>query len=387
MHTDIAVIGAGPAGLAFAAFLANRGYQIALIDRQSREDLADPQDDGREIALTHKSVRLLKSLGVWQRLQADEVSELASAQVVNGRSPYCLQFDDRGRGPLGYIVPNAAIRRALYAAVSAQQNVRFIDRTTVVATTLGDDSRALQFDSGEQLEAALVVAADSRFSDTRRMAGIGADMRDFGRVAVVGRVRTEKPHENIARECFRYGSTLALLPLADTHLSSAVVTVPSNKGGEIMALSDEDFAGHVARESGDAPGSVASVGKRFSYPLVAVYARNFYAERMALIGDAAVGMHPVTAHGFNLGLASADSLARQLQRPASLRKSNAQGRALAKYQFIHRLESLPIYQGTNRVVGLFTDERWPAKLLRKAVLRVSNNFSPIRRAITHQLTR
>ncbi|SHF08830.1 Ubiquinone biosynthesis hydroxylase, UbiH/UbiF/VisC/COQ6 family [Microbulbifer donghaiensis] len=385
MQTDIAVIGAGPAGLAFTAFLANRGYRITLVDRQSREELAAPQDDGREIALTHKSVRLLKSLGAWQRLQADEVSELASAQVVNGRSPYCLQFDDRG--PLGYIVPNAAIRRVLHEVVSTQQNVQFLDNTAVVGTTVNEDCRLLRFDNGEQLAAALVVAADSRFSDTRRVAGIGADMRDFGRVAIVGRVRTDKPHENIARECFRYGSTLALLPLADAQLSSAVVTVPASRGSEMMALSDDDFAGHVARESGDAPGSVTCVGKRHSYPLVAVYAKNFCTERMALIGDAAVGMHPVTAHGFNLGLASADSLAHQLQRPASLRKNSAQGRALAKYQFIHRLESLPIYQGTNRVVGLFTDDRWPAKFLRKAVLRVSNNFSPIRRAITYQLTR
>ncbi|WP_226877145.1 5-demethoxyubiquinol-8 5-hydroxylase UbiM [Microbulbifer hainanensis] len=387
MPSDIAIIGAGPAGLAFAAFLADRGYRIALLDRQPREALAEPQDDGREIALTHKSVRLLKNIGAWQRLRADEISALDSAQVVNGRSPYCLQFDDRSRGPLGFIVPNAAIRRVLYEVVSTQQNVKFLDRTRVVGTTLAGTGRALQLDEGEQLEAALVVAVDSRFSDTRRMAGIGADMRDFGRVAVVGRVRTAQPHGNVARECFRYGSTLALLPLADAHLSSAVVTVPSSLGNEIMALSDSDFASHVARESGDAPGSVSCVGERHSYPLVAVYAKRFYAERMALIGDAAVGMHPVTAHGFNLGLASADTLARQLQRCASLRDAAVMERALAKYQLIHRLESLPIYQGTNRVVGLFTDDRWPAKLLRKAVLHVSSNFAPIRRAITYQLTR
>ncbi|MFI2813168.1 5-demethoxyubiquinol-8 5-hydroxylase UbiM [Microbulbifer sp. JSM ZJ756] len=385
--TDIAVVGAGPAALAFAAFLAHSGYRLTLVERQSRTSLAEPADDGREIALTHKSVRLLQKLGAWQRLRKEEISDLAEAQVVSGTSPYCLQFDDRGRGPLGYIVANAAIRRVLYEVVAQQANVRWQDCTTVSGLGLKGGYREVTLSDGDSLQVPLVVAADSRFSETRRMAGIGADMRDFGRSAIVGRVRIGEPHKGVARECFRYGSTLALLPLADPQVSSAVVTVPSSRSNELMGLSECGFAAHVAREAGFAPGAVKCEGERHCYPLVAVYSQQFCAERFALIGDAAVGMHPVTAHGFNLGLASAESLARQLRRVAGLDSDQALRRALGRYQLAHRLESWPVYEGTNRVVGLFTDDRAPARLLRKAVLRVSNHFTPIRRAVTWQLTR
>ncbi|MFA0811906.1 5-demethoxyubiquinol-8 5-hydroxylase UbiM [Microbulbifer epialgicus] len=388
LQTDVAIVGGGPAGLALAAMLARRDCRVTLLERQGEEGLVNPEDDGREIALTHKSVRILESLGAWQRLRGDEIGVLQSAQVVDGNSPSSLNFDTHGRGPLGFIVPNAAIRRVLFEVVSeGSGDIQLRSDCTVIATKADGSRRLLSIDGKDDLGAALVVAADSRFSEVRRMAGIGADMRDFGRVAVVGRVRTEQEHGGIARECFRYGSTLALLPLAEPNISSAVVTVPASRAEEMMRFSDAGFAAHVQRESAATLGSIESCSKRHKYPLVAVYAHQFFSERFALIGDAAVGMHPVTAHGFNLGLAGADTLARQLGGTARLYQPARLRRALSRYQVQHRLESHPIYTGTNRVVDLFTDDRLPAKLLRKAVLRVSEHLPPVRRAIVHQLTR
>ncbi|GAB2886324.1 5-demethoxyubiquinol-8 5-hydroxylase UbiM [Microbulbifer echini] len=387
LHTDVAIVGAGPAGLALALMLARRDCRVTLLERQSEEILASPPDDGREIALTHQSVRFMESLGAWQRLKPDEVGLLHSAQVVDGSAPSRLDFDTRGRGPLGFIVPNAAIRRVLYEAIRENGNIQLQARRTVTGTQCGGNRRLVQLEDGQSLAAVLVVAADSRFSEVRRMAGIGVDMRDFGRVAVLGPVRTERAHGGIARECFRYGSTLALLPTADGHCSSAVVTVCASSADEIMQYSDEAFAAHVQRESASTLGVVEACGRRHRYPLVAVYAHRFYAERFALVGDAAVGMHPVTAHGFNLGLAGAETLARQLHNVTRLYQAAGLSRALSRYQALHRLESHPMYVGTNRVVDLFTDDRLPAKLLRKAVLRISEHFPPVRRAIVHQLTR
>ncbi|BBM02080.1 5-demethoxyubiquinol-8 5-hydroxylase UbiM [Microbulbifer sp. GL-2] len=387
LQTDVAIVGAGPAGLALAVMLARRDSRVTLLECQSEDSLANPEDDGREIALTHKSVRILESLGVWQKLHTDEVSVLQSAQVVDGNSPSSLNFDNRGRGPLGFIVPNAAIRRALYEVACGESNIQLRCDSAVTGTGLGDNRRLLEINGENHLAAALVAAADSRFSEVRRMVGIGADMRDFGRVAVVGRVRTECAHGGIARECFRYGSTLALLPLAEPNISSAVVTISASRGEEVMQYCDTEFAAHVQRESAAALGPVESCGKRHKYPLVAVYAHRFYAERFVLVGDAAVGMHPVTAHGFNLGLAGADTLTRQLDGVTRLYQPARLARALSRYQVQHRLESQPIYSGTNRVVDLFTNDRLPAKLLRKAVLRFSEHFPPVRQAIVHQLTR
>ncbi|WP_444883898.1 5-demethoxyubiquinol-8 5-hydroxylase UbiM [Microbulbifer sp. PSTR4-B] len=387
LHTDVAIVGAGPAGLALALMLAARDCRVTLLECQDDEMLACPANDGREIALTHKSVRLLQSLGAWQRLKPEEQSSLQSAQVVDGDSPSSLDFDTRGRGPLGFIVPNAAIRRVLYEAVREDSNIQLLPNSKVIGTGCETSRRLVQLEGGQVVTAALLVAADSRFSEVRRMAGIGADMRDFGRVAVLGPVRTEREHGGVARECFRYGSTLALLPMPDAQTCSAVVTVSANCAEEMMAYSDREFAAHVQRESAGALGAVEAFSRRHCYPLVAVYAHRFIAERFALVGDAAVGMHPVTAHGFNLGLAGANTLASQLHNVTRLYQPAGLSLALSRYQAQHRLDSHPIYTGTNRVVDLFTDDRLPAKLLRRAILRISEHFPPVRRAIVHQLTR
>ena len=128
-------------------------------------------------------------------------------------------------------------------------------------------------------------------------------------------------------------------------------------------------------------------GERHLYPLVAVYAHRFVAPRFALIGDAAVGMHPVTAHGYNFGLYGVDVLARCLPRRTAAGRDLGSLDVLQPYETQHRRETLPIYHGTNAVVGLFTDDREPARLLRQAVIRVADRLPPLKAAITRRLTR
>jgi ubiquinone biosynthesis UbiH/UbiF/VisC/COQ6 family hydroxylase len=247
----------------------------------------------------------------------------------------------------------------------------------------------LQLAQGQCLQAPLVVAADSRFSSTRRMAGIGAAMRDFGRSVVVGRVAHSADHQGIARECFHYGNTLALLPL-NGGLCSAVITLPADRAPAWLALSDDAFASRIAEQSHGMLGDVRAAGPRHHYPLVGVMAHQFAAPAFALVGDAAVGMHPVTAHGYNLGLYSVQSLARQL------RAARCNGRALGSlavlqpYAEAHRREAMPLYLGTNMVVSLFTDERAPARLARRVVLGMAEHAPGIstllKAAVARQLT-
>jgi ubiquinone biosynthesis UbiH/UbiF/VisC/COQ6 family hydroxylase len=242
---------------------------------------------------------------------------------------------------------------------------------------------------GRVLRAPLVVAADSRLSATRRLAGIGAAMRDFGRSVVVGRVAHTGDHQGVALENFRYGNTLALLPM-NGGCSSAVVTVPGSRAAEWLALSDEAFAARIAHQSGGTLGALRSIGPRHHYPLVAVYAHHFVAPRFALIGDAAVGMHPVTAHGYNFGLYGVQTLARCLATARAAGRDIGAMQSLQPYEAEHRRTTLPVYLGTNAVVSLFTDERPPAKLARRAVLAVAERAPAIsgliKSAITRQLT-
>jgi ubiquinone biosynthesis UbiH/UbiF/VisC/COQ6 family hydroxylase len=242
---------------------------------------------------------------------------------------------------------------------------------------------------GRCFSAPLVVAADSRLSQTRRMAGIGASMHDFGRSVIVARVAHDSDNEGIAWECFRYGNTLALLPM-NGRQCSAVITVAADQAPLWLALSDDEFAARIQTQSGGRLGAMRAASARHHYPLVGVYAHRFAAPRFALVGDAAVGMHPVTAHGYNFGLYGAEVLVRELKRASVTGHALGELVSLRRYESEHRRTTLPVYLGTNAVVSLFTDERRPAKLLRRAVLAAAEHAPAlsglIKGAITRQLT-
>jgi ubiquinone biosynthesis UbiH/UbiF/VisC/COQ6 family hydroxylase len=387
MKYDIIVVGAGPAGLSFARSLANTGLRIAIIERQPEEQLAEPQFDGRDIALTHLSVRILKELGIWERFQPEDWPSIREARVLDGTSSYSLTFGgERETGDvLGYIVSNHIIRKAVYDEVALLDNVELYTDVSVTAVSTNDAAASVVLSDGREMESRLIVAADSRFSDTRRMVGISASMYDFGRVCVVSRMQHEKAHEGIAYECFHYGQTLAVLPLG-SHCSSIVVTAPMNKRDAIMGMSSAEFSADIQQRFKDRYGQMTLTGERFAYPLVGVYAKKFCEKRFALIGDAAVGMHPVTAHGYNLGLSGQDILAKEIVNAASSGRDIAAAVLLQRFQRRHRRAAAPMFHGTNEIVKFFTDDRAPARLARTVALRLANRIPPIRRVIQNKLT-
>ena len=385
--TDVAIVGAGPAGLALAAALAQAGLRSTVLEQQPAASLVAPPEDGRDIALTHRARAILERLGHWERIPADEIAPLARALVRNGASPLVLPFDGQADGheALGFLVPNHRLREAAHAAAAAEPRVRIVGDAKVVAFERDPHGATLRLADGRAWRAPLVVAADSRFSTTRRMAGIGAQMLDFGRTCIVARMRHEREHENTAHECFRYGNTLAILPMAGRQ-SSAVVTLNSDQAPEWMALDADAFARRVEQNFGHALGRMELAAGRHAYPLVAAYATRFTGPRFALVGDAAVGMHPVTAHGYNFGLYGVEVLAREITAAHRARRDIGDASVLAAYEREHRLRTLPIYLGTNAIVRLFTDDRPPARLLRGAVLRAASVASPLRTLISRQLT-
>lgn len=391
IYTDVVVIGAGPAGLSFARAAAPSGMQITLVERSPEAVLADPPYDGREIALTHKSKDLMQQLDMWDRVPAAEIYKLKDAKVVNGRSDYQLHFPqpERARGKptdtLGYLVSNHNIRRSAYAAAQTQDNIRFVCGVGVKEVHTDVQVARVMLEDGRRIAAKLLVAADSRFSQTRRQLGISADMHDFGRTVIVVRMRHTRSNNHSAFECFHYGRTLALLPLEE-YLTNCVITLDSHRADSILKLSPEGLAADLTEQLGGRLGEMTQASEMYSYPLVGVHANAFVAERSALIGDAAVGMHPVTAHGFNLGLESADILARLLTEASAKGKDIASPALLARYQREHMFNTRPLYHGTHMMVKLFTNESPSAKVLRSLVLRLSNNCPPIKQAISRQLT-
>lgn len=387
MNYDIIIVGAGPAGLSFARSLANTELRIALIEKQSEQQLAEPEFDGRDIALTHLSVRILKELGIWARFEPDERPPIKEARVLDGTSPYCLDFDGKRDSvdALGFIVSNHVIRRALFDEVQTLDNVEILTDVVVTSVSTNDNEAKVVLSDGRTVQSRLVVAADSRFSETRRMMGISASMHDFGRVCVVSRIQHEKAHEGIAFECFHYGRTLAVLPLT-SHRSSIVVTAPMDQRASIMESDDAQFGSDIQQRFENRYGDMKLVSKRFAYPLVGVHASKFCAKRFALIGDAAVGMHPVTAHGYNLGLSGQEILATEIINAAAQQRDIGATLLLQRYQNKHMRTTRPMFHGTNEIVKFFTDDRAPAKLARSIALRLANRIPPIKRVIQNKLT-
>jgi ubiquinone biosynthesis UbiH/UbiF/VisC/COQ6 family hydroxylase len=385
--SDVVIIGAGPAGLSLACSLADSGLSITIVDKQSKAQVAEPAMDGRDIAMTHLSKTILTELGVWQRFAKETVHPLCEATVQNGTSPYALHFErsDDPDAPLGYLVANHCIRDALYQQAASQSNIEWLFEKSVVRVTTDSRCGQVELDDGTLLEASLVVSADSRFSATRRMMGIGARMKDFGRVMIVCNMTHPLSHRNTAQECFHYGRTCAILPLGE-NTSSIVITVPASQADKLTSLPAEEFAKEAGRMLDGRLGSMTLVSERFSYPLVGAYADKFVGQRYALIGDAAVGMHPVTAHGYNLGLRSADTLAKQLIKAKQARKDIGAQSVLQGYQWRHQLLAKPLYESTNLIVRLYTDDRPVAKLVRKLGVRVGNNIEPFKKLVTHRLT-
>lgn len=398
--TDILVIGAGPAGLAFCKSLADSKLRITVVEKSTEEVLKNPPPDGREIALTHVSKTTLKDLGAWDYLPDEDKYFLREAKVINGDSPYSLHFPtpDTALGKpadtLGYLISNHNIRKALYAQVEGQANLTMKTATTVTTLVTNDECAIVHLDNGETgetgepgetLTAQLVVAADSRFSSSRRQMGIAAEMNDFGRTVIVFRMKHTLSNENTATECFHYGRTLAVLPLTE-HLSSMVITIDSAKAENIWQMDAEQTRLDIMAQLNGKLGDMTMVGEKHRYPLVGVHARKFYAKRYAVIGDAAVGMHPVTAHGFNLGLQSQAILSNLIQEAQRKGDDIAAATLLEKYSRKHMFHTLPLYHGTNAIVKLFTTENPPAKLLRHAALHAGNLFVPFKKLVSKQLT-
>jgi ubiquinone biosynthesis UbiH/UbiF/VisC/COQ6 family hydroxylase len=389
--SDVVIVGAGPAGLSLACALADSGLSACLLEQQPLEALEAPADDGREIALTHRSRGLMQGLGLWERLPADAATPLREARVLDGTSAQALRFAASGptKDPLGWLVPNHAIRSAALASARLRPNIRLQCGARVVGLQLDPGRAVVTLADGRRHGAALVVAADSRFSQTRRLAGIGATMRDFGRSVIAATVSHAQPNDGIAWECFRYGNTLALLPMSGDR-SSAVVTLPSDAVPEWLALSDEAFAARIETQSEGRLGAIGQVGARHHYPLVSAYAQRFVARRFALVGDAAVGMHPVTAHGFNFGLYGVETLVDEIVTALRAGRDIGDATALESFERRHRLATWPTYAGTNALVSLFTDDRAPARSLRRAVLDIAGRLPPfdtlVQFLIVRQLT-
>ena len=395
MEFDVLIVGAGPAGLCLARMLSGHGLRIGVVEQQAQEALATPAFDGREIALTQRSAHMLRQLGLWSRIEAYEPTAFAplkDAKVFNGPSTFAMVIgrDQSKTSELGWFVSNHWIRRAAYDCVqdsiARHHDIELLCGHQVQGVRRMASGMQANLDNGTPLRTRLLIAADSRFSGVRRAMGLAADMHDFGRSMLVCMMTHTVPHEHVAWEWFGYGQTLALLPMNNDPASglprsSIVLTLPSHAIEQMASMPAEAFGPEMTRRFANRLGNMQLASTRHTYPLVGVYPRQLIAPHFACVGDAAVGMHPVTAHGFNFGLLSVNTLAQLVLQAQALGKDIADPALLRTYERRHRLATKPLYLITLAIAKLYTNESQPALWLRAAALQLGQRLEPFKRAV------
>lgn len=387
MNFDVVIVGAGPSGLCFAQMLAESGLRIAILEKQHEEAIANPAFDGREIAITHRSARLLQELGIWQHIDESVISPLRDAQVLNGGSLHAMLVDHRDttQGELGYLISNYLIRKAAFEAAKASSSITLMPNEAISQLTTDNHQANIVLKSGQKIDARLVIAADNRFSETRRLMGISANMHDFGKTMMVCVMEHTIDHQHTAWEWFDYGQTLALLPMQGLK-SSVVLTLPPREIERLMAMPEPTFNAEIEQRFAHRLGAMRLVSTRHAYPLVTVYSQRFVGKRFALIGDAAVGMHPVTAHGFNFALRGAENLANAIKIAAQQGADIASDSLLNRYERFHRRTTRPLFVATHAIAKVYSDDRLPARIIRHASLRIGRHLPPLKRAMANMLT-
>ncbi|MCL9685289.1 5-demethoxyubiquinol-8 5-hydroxylase UbiM [Legionella maioricensis] len=384
---DVIIVGGGPVGLCFAASVAKLGLQVVVIEQQSQENLALPAKDGRDIAITPLSKKILHELGVWQHIPMDMISIIKQAKVLNGASSHTLDFDAGavGKEKLAYIVSNHLIRKAAFQNATQYSNISLITDVGAVDAYSTDKSAFLTLSNGRKLTGHLLVAADSRFSTIREKMGISSKINNFGKHIIVCQMEIERNHNHIAHECFYYGYTLATLPLCNNKCS-VVLTVVPHKARLFMNMNTEEFNSKIEELSLFKYGKMKQIGERYLYPLVSVYANQFVGKCFALLGDAAVGMHPVTAHGFNFGIQGQNNLSNKIKMALKSNSFIGSQAMLVRYEREHRQLTKLLYITTNTIATLFTNDTLMIRGVRDVLLKVANHALPIKKLILSTLT-
>jgi len=307
---DVVIAGAGLVGLALAAAIARHGLTVALVDRAPQLPATDPDTwDVRVYAISPGSASFLQRLGAWQVLSCERIAAIESMHIV-GDAGATLGFSayELGERALAWIVEERALRAALLPAIHVP-GVEFVTGATFSTLAWSAEEGVLTLDDGRRFAARLVVGADGVNSWVRRAAGIVAEPRPYGQQGVVANFDCEVAHHGCARQWFRDdGGVLAWLPLPGRHIS-IVWSAPDALARELLALSADAFTARVAEAGASALGALRMITPPAAFPLQSLRLPTSIAHRMALVGDAAHGVHPLAGQGVNLGFGDAQALA------------------------------------------------------------------------------
>lgn len=386
--SEILIVGGGLAGSSLALALAQAGRDVVLIDALPQTTRKKPAFDGRSSALALASVRLLQAIGIWSALDG-KTQPILEIKVTDGRagegaSPCFLHFDhaEIEDGPMGHMCENRYLRQALLEALKAEARITQIT-DTVIAQDVSGTQITLTLGSGKKLSGALVVGSDGRASGTAQRAGIKRTGWSYGQTALVAAVEHSEPHHGVAHQFFMPPGPLAILPLPG-NLSSIVWSEADETAKSFEALSDHDFIEVLRPRFGDFLGDIKLRGERFSYPLGLSIANHFVADRLALIGDAAHGIHPIAGQGLNAGLRDVGALTQVISDAVKRGEDFAAPDVLARYQQWRRFDTTALAVTTDLTNHLFSNDNGFLRAIRNIGMGTINAIPALRRGMIRE---
>ena len=387
--SDILIVGGGLNGPLLALAAARSGFSATVIDAQSAQARRADNFDGRSYALALASQRMLAALGLWDRL-APEAQPMHDIKVSDGRagegpSPFVLHFDHHEieEGPMGFMVEDRHLRRRLLDAMADEPAITHLPGETVTAQETDSRRAGVTLDSGRTLTGRLLIGCDGRASGTARRAGITRTEHDYGQTALVCAIGHARPHDGCAHQFFMPAGPLAILPLTGNR-SSIVWSESHEQAAAINALSDADYLEILRPRFGDFLGEISLAGARFSYPLRLSLADALTAPRLALVGDAAHGLHPIAGQGLNAGFRDIAALAEVLTLAARRGEDIASPLVLDRYAAWRRFDITTLASATDVFNRLFSNDNPIFRATRDIGLGLVNAVPSLRRGFIRE---
>lgn len=378
MDAQVLIVGGGLNGLLTAHALKAAGISTRIIDPNPD---AKPLD-GRAYALAATSVSMLRALGLWPKLQENaqpitdiKVSDGAAGQ---GAHPWFLHFDhtEIEEGPLGAMIEDTHLRVALQTGIE-------IDQGEVMCQSIEPGHATLTLTDNTSLTARLIIGCDGRFSATATRAKIKRQGWNYDQKSLVATLAHEQPHQGTAHQMFMPSGPLAILPLTGNR-SSIVWTETANTAAHIETLDDAAFLNYLKPRFGDFLGQITLAGPRYSYPLGLSMAESFIAPRLALVGDAAHGIHPLAGQGLNLGIRDTAALAETLAEAQRRGEDIGSEPVLTRYQTWRRFDANMLGFVTDNVNRLFSTANPLLSGIRRAGLGAINKTPALRQRMMRE---
>jgi 2-octaprenyl-6-methoxyphenol hydroxylase len=379
--SDVIILGGGLIGQTMALALARQGMTASVVDPVDPRGTLDAGFDGRVTAISSSSWRLFDAIGIGAEMLASSCP-IDRIEVRDGADGAPLDFagGDAGdsRDALGRMLENRVLRQTLWAAVSVEPLIDVHTPARAVDLDRADHRVTARLDTGATLTAPLVLVAEGRHSTTRTAAGIRAAAWDYGHRGIVCALDHTVPHTNTAHQIFFPTGPVALLPMQPGTRSALVWSAPAAMAEGLMALGERAFLAEVTRASGGLLGGLSIAAPRMDYPLVFRHAARMTEKRLALVGDAAHGIHPIAGQGFNLGLRDVAAMAEALVDGARLGLDLGDAQLLARYQRWRSLDVLAVSAACDALVRLFGVPGGTARAVRRFGLATVQRAKPLK---------